>query len=172
MIWPRPAHANPQLSRTVDFADVNMHTPCSFHHVHGQSRKINQEFLFQGVDLEVIFFLHLFPSNPLRATSFFVCLRRLCLRCSPGGSQVLTQSYTLSLPLPSQIWAISTFLLFFFVLKRVGEVRIFVQSMHELQRYWINHKLSSLTIDPKKAPATHSRSSTHHSSLIHSFFEL
>ena len=32
----------------------------SFHHVHGQSRKTNQEILFQGVDLEVFFFFFFF----------------------------------------------------------------------------------------------------------------
>ena len=125
----------------------------SFHHVHGQSRKRNEEFLFQGVDLEVFIFGIFFPSNPLRATSFFVCLRRLCLRRSPGVTQVLrlplslSLSHTHSLPLPSQIRAVSTFLLVWFVSKRVREARGFVESKHELQRYWINNKLSSLTID-------------------------
>ena len=119
----------------------------SFHHVHGQSRKRNQEFLFQGVDLEVTFFGIFFPSGPLRATSFFVCLRRLCLRRSPGAMQVLRLSLSHSLPLPSQIRAVSTFLLVWFVSKKVRESRGFVESKHELQRYWINNKLSSLTID-------------------------
>ena len=108
----------------------------SIHHVHGQSRKRNQEFLFQGIDLVVIFFFCIsFPSNPLRATSFFVCLRRLCLRRSPGVMHVLRLSLTHSLPFPSQIRAVSTFLLVLFVSKRVREARGFVQSMHELQRY-------------------------------------
>ena len=37
------------------FADADMHPPYSFHHVHGRSRKRDQEFLFQEVDLEDIF---------------------------------------------------------------------------------------------------------------------
>ena len=45
---------NPQLSRTL--RGRRHARTASFHHVHGQSRKRNQEFLFQGVDLEVIFF--------------------------------------------------------------------------------------------------------------------
>ena len=41
----------------ADFADVDTAArTASFHHVRGQSRKRNQEFLFQGVDLEVTFF--------------------------------------------------------------------------------------------------------------------
>ena len=122
----------------ADFADVDMHAPPAFIML---SRKRNQEFLFQGVDLEVTFFGIFCPSGPLRATSFFVCLRRLCLRRSPGVTQVLRLSLSLSLslshslPLPSQIRAVSTFLLVWFVSKRVRESRGFVESKHELQRY-------------------------------------
>ena len=118
----------------AEFADVNMHAPPAFIML---SRKRNQEFLFQGVDLEVTFLEFFCPSGPLRATSFFVCLRRLCLRRSPGVTQVLRLSLSLShsLPLPSQIRAVSTFLLVWFVSKRVRESRGFVESKHELQRY-------------------------------------
>ena len=47
------------------------------------------------------FFGIFFPTNPLRATSFFVCLRRLCLRRSPGVTEALrlslSHTHTLSL---------------------------------------------------------------------------
>ena len=78
---------------TADFTDVDMNAPCSFHHVHGQSRKRNQEFLFhgQGVDLEVNF-LMLTLCQQLHSLS--VCW--LYLRHSPGVTQVPTLSHTLS----------------------------------------------------------------------------
>ena len=147
MIWPWPAHANPQLSRT---SPTSRTSTCTHHQLSSCSWAVTKKksgVLFQGVDLEVTFFGIFFPSNPLRATSFFVCLRRLCLRRSPGVTQVLRLSLSHSLPLPSQIRAVSTFLLVWFVSKRVRESRGFVESKHELQRYWINNKLSSLTID-------------------------
>ena len=78
----------------AEFADVDMHAPPAFIML---SRKRNQEFLFQGVDLEVTFLEFFCPSGPLRATSFFVCLRRLCLRRSPGVTQVLRLSLSLTL---------------------------------------------------------------------------
>ena len=68
----------------------------SFHHVHGQSRKRNQEFLFQGVDLEVTFLESFFHLTLYEQPHFFVCLRRLCLRRSPGVTQVLRLSLSLS----------------------------------------------------------------------------
>ena len=76
-----------------------MHAPCSFHH--SCSWAVKKKKL--GVSLprsrpwSVFFFFCIsFPSNSLRATSFFVCLQRLCLRRSPGVRQVLTLSHTLS----------------------------------------------------------------------------
>ena len=150
MIWPRPAYANPQLLRTSPTSRTSTCTHRQLSSCSWAVKKRNQEFLFQEVDLEVTFGIF-FPSNPrdLRATSFFVCLRRLCLRRSPGVTQVLRLSLcvTHTLPLPSQIRAVSTFLFVWFVSKRVRESRGFVESKHELQRYWINNKLSSLTID-------------------------
>ena len=136
---------------------VRMRT-ASFHHVPGQLRKRNQKFLFQGVDLEVIFFGNFFPFNPLRATSFFVCLLRLCLRHSPGVTQALRLSLSrfLSLSLSHtrtlslfQVRSVPSlrFVLVWFVSKRVREARGFVESKHKLQRYWIHNKLSSLTND-------------------------
>ena len=116
----------------ADFADVDMHAPPAFIMC---SRKRNQEFLFQGVDLEVTFFGIFCPSGPLRATSFLsVCGDSVsdAHLASRRYSDSLSLSH--SLPLPSQIRAVSTFFLVWFVSKRVRESRGFVESKHELQR--------------------------------------
>ena len=95
-LTPTRVRESTVVAHFADFADVDMHAPPAFIML---SRKRNQEFLFQGVDLEVTFFGIFCPSGPLRATSFFVCLRRLCLRRSPGVTQVLRLSLSLSLTL-------------------------------------------------------------------------
>ena len=150
MIWPWPAYANPQLSRTSPTSRTSTCThrqlsSCSW----AVKRKKSGVSLHPGSRPCSDFFGIFFPSNPPWATSFFVCLRRLCLRRSPGVTQVLRLSLSLThtLPLPSQIRAVSTFLLVWFVSKGVRESRGFVESKHKLQRYWVNNKLSSLSID-------------------------
>ena len=63
--------------------------------MHGQSRKRNQEFLFQGADLEVTFlesFFHLTLYEQLH----FLSVCGDCLRRSPGVTQVLRLSLSLS----------------------------------------------------------------------------
>ena len=77
----------------------------SFHHVHGQSRKINQEILFQGVDLEVFFFFaSLFHLTLCRQPhSLSVCedsvsdAHQASRRYSDSLSLTHTLSHTLSL---------------------------------------------------------------------------
>ena len=83
----------------ADFADVDMHTPPAFIvfmrvFMGSHEKEIRS---FSSRDPDVIFFEIFFPSRPLRATSFFVCLRRLCLRRSPGVTQVLRLCLSLSL---------------------------------------------------------------------------
>ena len=146
MIWPWPAYANPQLWRTSPTSRTSTCTHRQLSSCSWAVKKKKSGVSLPGSRPWSDFFGIFFPSGPLRATSFFVCLRRLCLRRSPGVTQVLRLSLPHSLPLPSQIRAVSTFLLVWFVSKRVRESRGFVESKHELQRYWIN-KLSSLTID-------------------------
>ena len=117
----------------TDFADVDMHAPPAFIML---SRKRNQEFLFQGVDLEVTFFgffLFIWPSTSNLIFCLFAETLSQRLTWRHAGTPTLSLSH--SLPLPSQIRAVSTFLLVWFVSKRVRESRGFVESKHELQRY-------------------------------------
>ena len=123
----------------ADFADVDMHAPPAFIML---SRKRNQEFLFQGVDLEVTFFgifLSIWPSTSNLIFCLFAETLSQTLTWRHAGTPTLSLSLSLSLshslPLPSQIRAVSTFLLVWFVSKRVRESRGFVESKHELQRY-------------------------------------
>ena len=58
-------------------------------------------------------------------------------RCHSSGTHSLSDSLLSS----------SIFFSVSFVLKRVKEKRAFVQSTHELQRLWIDHKLCSLKAD-------------------------
>ena len=74
----------------------------SFHHVHGQSRKRNQEFLFQGVDLEVDFFFNLFSIWP-STSNFIFCLfaetLSQTLTWRHAGTPTLSLSLSLTLSL-------------------------------------------------------------------------
>ena len=73
------------MSQIAGHVVVDMHSPYS---------RREKGVCLPGVDLEVIFCCIPFPSTPPQAASFFVCWRRLCLRCSPGVTQVLTLSHT------------------------------------------------------------------------------
>ena len=82
------------------------------------------------------------PSTLLWMTSFSVCLSRRTLsptsdRCHPSGAHALSDFLLSS----------SIFFSVSFILKRVKERRAFVQSTHELQPLWIDHKLCSLKAD-------------------------
>ena len=103
----------------ADFADVDMHAPPAFIML---SRKRNQEFLFQGVDLEVTFFgifLSIWPSTSNLIFCLFAETLSQTLTWRHTGTPTLSLSLSHSLPLPSQIRAVSTFLLVSFVSKRV-----------------------------------------------------
>ena len=78
----------------ADFADVDMHAPPAFIML---SRKRNQEFLFQGVDLEVTFLWNFFVHLALYEQPHFLSVCGDCLRRSPGVTQVLRLSLSLSL---------------------------------------------------------------------------
>ena len=153
MIRPWPAYANPQLSRT------SRTSTCTHRQLSSCSWAIKKKK--SGVSLpgsrpwsdflESFFHLTLYEQPHFLSvcgdsvSDAHLASRRYSDSLSLSLSLSLTHTHTL--PLPSQIRAVSTFLLVWFVLKRVRESRGFVESKHELQRYWINNKLSSLTID-------------------------
>ena len=118
----------------ADFADVDMHAPPAFIML---SRKRNQEFLFQGVDVEVTFFGIIFVHLALYEQPYFLSVCGDSVSDAHLAPRRYSDSLSLShsLPLPSQIRAVSTFFLIWLVSKRVRESRGFVESKHELQRY-------------------------------------
>ena len=81
----------------ADFADVDMHAPPAFIML---SRKRNQEFLFQGVDLEVTFFgifLSIWPSTSNLIFCLFAETLSQTLTWRHAGTPTLSLSLTLSL---------------------------------------------------------------------------
>ena len=85
-----------------------------------------------------------FPLQPSPDDLFFCLLVEaisLSPRRPPGGPSFGSHSLNDSLLSSSIFFSVS------FVLKRVKERRAFVQSTHELQRLWIDHKLCSLKAD-------------------------
>ena len=98
MIWPWPAYANPQLSPTSPNSRTSTctHRQLAFIMFMGSQEKEIRSFSSRVQTLKWLFLESFFPSNPVRATSFFVCLRRLCLRRSPGVTQVLRLSLSVS----------------------------------------------------------------------------
>ena len=152
MIWPWPAYSNPPwFSRTSTCTHLQL-SSCSWAVKKKKSGvSLPRSRPWSNFVLESFFHLTLYEQP------HFLSVCRDCLRRSPGVTQVLRLSLSFSLslslslshslPLPSQIRAVSTYLLVWFVSKRVREARGFVESKHELQRYWNNNKLSSLTID-------------------------
>ena len=144
MIWPRPAYANPQLWRTSPTSRTSTYAPPAFIML---SRKRNQEFLFQGVDLEVTFFGIFFVHLALYEQPHFLSVCGDSVSDAHLASRRYSDSLSLSLSPSSKSDPGRLYVsLVWFVSKRVRESRGFVESEHELQRYWIN-KLSSLTID-------------------------
>ena len=86
------------------------------------------------------------PSTLLSGWSLFlsVCRGDLSLSLSPTSARCHSSgTHSLSDSLLSS----SIFFSLSFILKRIKERRAFVQSMHELQPLWIDHKLCSLKAD-------------------------
>ena len=80
----------------ADFADVDMHAPPAFIML---SRKRNQEFLFQGVDLEVTFFgifLSILPSTSNLIFCLFAETLSQTLTWRHAGTPTLSLSLSLS----------------------------------------------------------------------------
>ena len=116
----------------------------------GRSWRKKRSVLSQELSLARKPFLYIYfpltPPPPFSRWPLFLCVGRgdLSLSLSPTSARCHSSgTYSRSDSLLSS----SIFFSVSFVSKRVKERRAFVQSAHELQRLWIDHKLCSLKAD-------------------------